>query len=111
MVNNSAAVAAVQRTAAESTTRVTHAGSSCPEWAGSKRGFLHASATMAKVAVRAQAAPIRANDSGTGRSVEPPTPCASTVTLWRTVMAGLRSSKPCDQDRGVLHLPGREHRR
>jgi len=68
----------VHRVAGASTAVVTQRGNGRPGVCGSNRGLRQASATTAKVKVRAHAAPIRAYVTGMGRSVDPPSPCART---------------------------------
>src|SRR5271163_396176 len=76
-VNANAATAATPRTTRESTKLVTAAGSGRVGLSGSNRGRFHARATRAKVKVNAHAAPITENVYGTGRSLDPPRPCAT----------------------------------
>jgi hypothetical protein len=59
-VNANAASASTQRVTGASTTEVTHGGSARPGRVSSNRGLRQASATTAKVAVSAQAAPSSA---------------------------------------------------
>src|ERR1700730_4785811 len=100
-----AATATDQRVIAASATRVPQSGNGTPGFAGSNRGLRHANATTANVNVSPHAAPTSAKPSGTGRSVDPPTPCASTTCSADVTELGW--SLPCGPHDAVRPQLGR----
>lgn len=63
-----------------STERSSHPGAGRPCEAASNRGVLQATASTVNDTVSAQAAPTMTYSAGIGRSLDPPTPCANTMS-------------------------------